>query len=81
MLEALLYPEAIAVIGASKSPGKVGFAVLDNLIKAGYQGKIIPAKRNEAQQVAAALEQLLRKYPATKAGKEAEKLMSQWKST
>ena len=42
MLEALLYPEAIAVIGASKSPGKVGFAVLDNLIKAGYQGKIIP---------------------------------------
>ncbi len=42
MLEALLYPEAIAVIGASKSPGKVGYAILDNLIKGGYKGKIIP---------------------------------------
>ena len=42
MLEALLYPESIAVIGASKSPGKVGYAVLDNLIKAGFKGPLIP---------------------------------------
>lgn len=45
------------------------------------QGKVLPAKRNEAQQVASSLEQLLRKYPETRAGKEAEKLMGKWKST
>lgn len=42
MLEALLYPQTVAVIGASKAPGKVGYAILDNLIKGGFKGKIIP---------------------------------------
>ncbi|NLF56977.1 MAG: CoA-binding protein [Candidatus Hydrogenedens sp.] len=42
MLEALLYPQTVAVIGASKAPGKVGYAILDNLIRAGFKGKIIP---------------------------------------
>lgn len=45
------------------------------------QGKVIPARRAEAQQVAAALEQLLKKYPGTKAAREAEKLKGEWKST
>lgn len=42
MLEGLLYPKSIAVIGASRSPGKVGYAILSNLVSAGYEGKIIP---------------------------------------
>jgi acetyltransferase len=42
MLETLLYPKAIAVIGASRNREKVGYALLDNLIKGGYQGTIIP---------------------------------------
>lgn len=42
MLDELLYPKSIAVIGASRTPGKVGFEILSNLIKGGYQGKIIP---------------------------------------
>ena len=42
MLETLLHPKSIAIIGASRTPGKVGYAVLTNLIKAGYEGEIIP---------------------------------------
>ena len=42
MLESLLYPNTVAVIGASRSPGKVGHAVVVNLINSGDQGAIIP---------------------------------------
>ena len=42
MLETLLYPKAIAVIGASRNPGKVGYAVLANLVNNGFKGPIIP---------------------------------------
>jgi len=42
MLDGLLYPNSVAVIGASRTPGKVGSAILSNLINGGYQGKIIP---------------------------------------
>ena len=42
MLDGLLYPESVAVIGASRSPEKVGSAILSNLIGGGYKGKIIP---------------------------------------
>ena len=42
MLESLLNPKAIAVIGASRSPGKVGHEIVANLIKGGFGGKIIP---------------------------------------
>lgn len=42
MLDGLLYPESVAVIGASRTPGKVGSAILSNLIEGGYEGKIIP---------------------------------------
>src|SRR4029079_9506539 len=42
MLETLLYPNAIAVIGASRNPEKVGYAVLANLVNSGYKGNIVP---------------------------------------
>jgi acetyltransferase len=42
MLEFLLYPKSIAVIGASRTPGKVGYEVLANLIEGGFEGQIIP---------------------------------------
>jgi acetyltransferase len=41
-LEKLLYPASVAVVGASATPGKVGYAILDNLVKAGYAGTIVP---------------------------------------
>ncbi|MDH5287172.1 MAG: acetate--CoA ligase family protein [Betaproteobacteria bacterium] len=42
MLEALLIPEAIAVIGASRTAGKVGHELVANLIAGGFRGAIVP---------------------------------------
>jgi acetate---CoA ligase (ADP-forming) len=42
MLETLLYPNSVAVIGASRSPEKVGYAVLANLVNGGFKGAIVP---------------------------------------
>ncbi|MCD6106280.1 MAG: CoA-binding protein, partial [Thermoplasmata archaeon] len=42
MLERLLNPRTIAVVGASHKPGKVGHEVLRNLINYGFPGKIYP---------------------------------------
>jgi acetate---CoA ligase (ADP-forming) len=41
-LNKLLKPKSIAVVGASATPGKIGYTVLDNLIKEGYKGNIYP---------------------------------------
>ncbi len=35
-------PDGVAVIGASATPGKLGYGVISNLIKSGYQGPIYP---------------------------------------
>ena len=42
MLEYLLYPKTVAVLGASRTPGKVGYAVVTNLMKGGFEGEIVP---------------------------------------
>ncbi len=42
MLESLLTPNAIAVIGVSRSPGKVGYEIFANLIESGFEGAIVP---------------------------------------
>ncbi len=42
MLDALLAPRTVAVIGASRSPGKIGHAIVSNLLRGGFQGRIIP---------------------------------------
>lgn len=42
MLEALLYPKNVAVIGASRTPGKVGHEIVANLINGNFIGDIIP---------------------------------------
>ena len=39
-LNGLLRPKSVAVIGASGTPGKIGYSVVDNLIKGDYAGKI-----------------------------------------
>lgn len=41
-INGLLRPKSVAVIGASTTPGKIGYTVVDNLIKGGYEGKIYP---------------------------------------
>lgn len=35
-------PQSVAVVGASRQPGKVGHEVLSNLLRGGYAGRIIP---------------------------------------
>ena len=42
MLETLLYPKSVAVIGASRNPDKVGYALLANLVNGGFKGTIVP---------------------------------------
>lgn len=42
MLNALVSPKAIAVIGASRTPGKVGHEIVKNLVAGGFAGTILP---------------------------------------
>ncbi|MBM3879729.1 MAG: CoA-binding protein [Verrucomicrobia bacterium] len=42
MLETLLYPKTIAVVGASRNPEKVGYAFMSNLTRSGFGGTIVP---------------------------------------
>jgi acetyltransferase len=41
-----LNPKAIAIIGASRSPEKVGYQVLHNLIEGGFSGHLYPVNPN-----------------------------------
>jgi acetyltransferase len=41
-LDALMRPKSIAVIGASSDPTKIGYTVVNNIKKGGYEGSIYP---------------------------------------
>jgi len=51
VLDALLRPKSIAVVGASGTPGKLGYAVLRNILANGYKGKVFAVNpaRDEVQ--------------------------------
>ena len=42
-------PKSLAVIGASNTPGKIGAAIVNNLLKSGYKGKIYPINPKEKE--------------------------------
>ncbi|MFZ3071462.1 MAG: acetate--CoA ligase family protein [Anaerolineaceae bacterium] len=42
ILTGLLKPKSIAIIGASTTPGKIGYKVILNLIESGYKGGVYP---------------------------------------
>ncbi len=42
MFESFFDPASVAVIGASHTPGKVGYDVVRNLVEGGYKGRIYP---------------------------------------
>ncbi len=48
-LDAIMRPKSIAVVGASQQPGKIGYTVLDNLIKEGFQGPIYPVNPSASE--------------------------------
>jgi acetyl coenzyme A synthetase (ADP forming)-like protein len=41
-LEKFFNPQSIAIIGASRQKGKVGYEILSNIVAAGYEGEIFP---------------------------------------
>ena len=41
-LDRLFRPRAVAVIGASRRPGSIGWQVLHNLVTGGFEGKVFP---------------------------------------
>lgn len=42
-------PKSLAVIGASNTPGKIGYALVSNLKECGYKGKIYPINPKEKE--------------------------------
>ncbi|HHX86605.1 MAG TPA: acetate--CoA ligase, partial [Firmicutes bacterium] len=48
-LNCFFHPEHVAVIGASRSPEKVGYSILNNLVNCGYKGKIYPINPREKE--------------------------------
>src|SRR5512135_2762405 len=42
MLDGFFKPRAVAIIGASREEGKVGFSIVDNMVKGKYAGPIYP---------------------------------------
>ncbi len=47
-LKRIFAPHSVAVIGASDTPGKVGNVVLENLVRAGFGGTILPVNPHRA---------------------------------
>lgn len=45
-LGALLSPGVVAVLGASRVPGKIGYIVLENLLTGGYTGRVVAVNPN-----------------------------------
>jgi len=39
-LDAIFRPKSVAIIGASSTPGKVGYVLANNLLKSGYPGPV-----------------------------------------
>lgn len=41
-LHSFFYPDTVAVVGASGTPGKVGHTIVSNMVQAGFKGRLIP---------------------------------------
>jgi len=48
-LTGLFKPRSVAVVGASKTPGKIGNAILRNVIRSGYRGTIYPVNPKDSE--------------------------------
>jgi acetyltransferase len=45
----MFLPSSVAVVGASREPGRVGYSVVKNLIDGGYEGRIYPINPNATE--------------------------------
>lgn len=48
-INAILSPDSIAIIGASATPGKIGYTVIKNLLDSKYSGKIYPVNPKDEE--------------------------------
>lgn len=48
-LARLFRPRSVAVVGASRAPGKVGNAVVRNLLSSGFAGEVVPVNPGEEE--------------------------------
>ncbi len=46
LLSTLFNPKSVSIIGASSKPGKLGYNILENVIKYGYMGRVYPVNPN-----------------------------------
>ena len=46
-LRGMFAPQTVAVVGASRNPGKIGYSILKNIIDSGYRGAIYPINPRE----------------------------------
>lgn len=60
----LFNPRGIAVVGASRTPGKIGYEILSNILGYGYSGKVYPVNPNATEILG------LKCYPSVSAIKE-----------
>uniref|UniRef100_UPI00064E57CD CoA-binding protein n=1 Tax=Palaeococcus ferrophilus TaxID=83868 RepID=UPI00064E57CD len=60
-LNPLFYPKSVAVIGASNKEGKIGNAIMKNLINFGFKGRIYPVNVKEKEVLG------LKAYPSVSA--------------
>jgi acetate---CoA ligase (ADP-forming) len=63
MLDRLFSPQTIAVIGASKTIGKVGYDIMSNLVKSGFKGPIIPVNSAGGELFGLKVYPLITDYP------------------
>ena len=49
VINKMLKPKSVAVVGASATPGKIGYSVVNNLLKDGYKGAIYPINQKEKE--------------------------------
>lgn len=45
-IESLFNPKTVAVLGASRNAGKIGYKVCENIVNGGYEGKLYPVNPN-----------------------------------
>ena len=64
-MERLFYPQSIAVIGASKTAGKVGYEVLSNIVNGGFEGPIIPVNQAGGELLGLKVYPEINDYPET----------------
>jgi len=45
-LQSFFNPQSVAIVGASRQKGKVGYEILVNMVNSGYEGRIFPVNRS-----------------------------------